>query len=346
MVNRFVLNTISYHGSSAIKEIPGEIQHHGYTKEFVCSDPDLVKFGITDMVTNLLDEAKIPWSLYSETKPNSTIHNVQDSVVAFKKFGADMIVAIGGSARAAGVIAENSEFFDVVSLEGVAPTKKHATFALAAPITAGTEAEVTINYVIADPKEARKFVCVGTNDISEITVVDPDRMASVPAVLTAATGMDAPTHAIEGYTTTAALEPSDMFRYKATEAISHNLRDAYAEPKRRAVRKWRLASASRAGASRTSAWASTTQWRISSLHTMTPRTALSAQCSCRSQWGSTSRPWLTAWQRSPLLWASTLTVCPPTLPQTPQCTMPLNPRDASHDEIVELFCKVMLQAYY
>jgi lactaldehyde reductase len=232
MVNRFVLNTISYHGSSAIKEIPGEIQHHGYTKEFVCSDLDLVKLGITDKVTNLLDEAKIPWSLYSETKPNSTIHNVQDGVVTFKKFGADMIVAIGGSVRAADVIAENSEFFDVVSLEGIAPTKKHATFALAAPITAGTEAEVTINYVIADPKEARKFVCVDTNDIPEITVVDPGMMALVLAGLTAATGMDTPTHAIEGYTTTAALELSDMFRYKATETISHNLRDAYAEAKR------------------------------------------------------------------------------------------------------------------
>ncbi|WP_256436838.1 iron-containing alcohol dehydrogenase [Atopobium sp. oral taxon 416] len=232
MVNRFVLNTISYHGSSAIKEIPGEIQHHGYTKEFVCSDLDLVKLGITDKVINLLDEAKILWSLYSEDKPNPMIHNVQDGVVAFKKSGADMIVAIGGSARAADVIAENSEFSDVVSLEGIAPTKKHATLALAAPITAGTEAEVTINYVIADPKEVRKFVCVDTNDIPEITVVDPDMMALVLAGLTAATGMDTPTHAIEGYTTTAALELSDMFRYKATETISHNLRDAYAEAKR------------------------------------------------------------------------------------------------------------------
>jgi lactaldehyde reductase len=236
MVNRFVLNTISYHGAGAIKEIPGEISRRGYKKAFVCSDPDLVKFGVTSKVTDLLDEAKIPWSLYSETKPNPTIQNVQDGVAAFKASGADMIVTIGGgssmdTAKAIGVIVENPEFADVRSLEGVAPTKKHAVFTIAVPTTAGTAAEVTINYVITDPEKVRKFVCVDTNDIPEVAVVDPEMMASMPAGLTAATGMDALTHAIEGYTTKGAWELSDMFHYKAIQLISQNLRDAYAEAK-------------------------------------------------------------------------------------------------------------------
>ncbi len=236
MVNRFVLNTISYHGAGAIKEIPGEISRRGYKKAFVCSDPDLVKFGVTSKVTDLLDEAKIPWSLYSEIKPNPTIQNVQDGVAAFKASGADMIVTIGGgssmdTAKAIGVIVENPEFADVRSLEGVAPTKRHAVFTIAVPTTAGTAAEVTINYVITDPEKVRKFVCVDTNDIPEVAVVDPEMMASMPAGLTAATGMDALTHAIEGYTTKGAWELSDMFHYKAIQLISQNLRDAYAEAK-------------------------------------------------------------------------------------------------------------------
>lgn len=235
-VNRFVLNTISYHGAGAIKEIPGELTRRGYKKVFICSDADLVKFGVTTKVTNLLDEAGIAWSLYSDIKPNPTIKNVQDGVAAFKAAEADSIVTIGGgssmdTAKAIGIIVENPEFADVVSLEGVAPTKKHATFTIAVPTTAGTAAEVTINYVITDPDKVRKFVCVDTNDIPEVAVVDPEMMASMPAGLTAATGMDALTHAIEGYTTRGAWELSDMFHYKAIQLISANLRDAVAEAK-------------------------------------------------------------------------------------------------------------------
>ena len=236
MVNRFVLNTISYHGSGAIKEIPGELSRRGLTKAFVCSDPDLVKFGVTAKVTDLLDEAGFPYVVYSEIKPNPTIKNVQDGVAAMADSGADCIIAIGGgssmdTAKAIGVIHENPEFADVRSLEGVADTKNHATFTIAVPTTAGTAAEVTINYVITDPEKVRKFVCVDTNDIPEVAVVDPEMMASMPAGLTAATGMDALTHAIEGYTTKGAWELSDMFHYKAIQLISQNLRDAYAEAK-------------------------------------------------------------------------------------------------------------------
>ncbi len=234
MAHRFVLNNISYHGSGAIREIPGEIQRRGYKKAFVCSDPDLVRFGVTARVTDLLDEAGIAWSLYSEIKPNPTVQNVKDGVEAFRESGADMIVAIGGgssmdTAKAIGVIAENPEFADVVSLEGVADTKRHATFTIAVPTTAGTAAEVTINYVITDPDKVRKFVCVDTNDIPEVAVVDPDMMASMPAGLTAATGMDAMTHAVEGYTTLGAWELSDMFHYEAIRLIGEHLRDAVAE---------------------------------------------------------------------------------------------------------------------
>ena len=235
-VNRFVLNTISYHGKGAIKAIPGEISRRGYKKAFVCSDPDLVKFGVTAKVTNELDAAGIPWTLYSEIKPNPTIQNVKDGVEAYKASGADMMVAIGGGSsmdtcKGIGVIIENPEFADVTSLEGVAPTKKHATFTIAVPTTAGTAAEVTINYVVTDPEKVRKFVCVDTNDIPEVAVVDPDMMASMPAGLTAATGMDALTHAIEGYTTKGAWELSDMFHFKAIQLISQHLRDSVAEAK-------------------------------------------------------------------------------------------------------------------
>lgn len=235
-VNRFVLNNISYHGAGAIKEIPGEIKRRGYSKALVCSDPDLVVFGVTAKVTDVLDAEGIAWSLYDQIKPNPTIQNVKDGVAAFKASGADMIVAIGGgssmdTAKGIGVIVENPDFEDVVSLEGVADTKKHAAFTIAVPTTAGTAAEVTINYVVTDPDKVRKFVCVDVNDIPDVAIVDPDMMASMPAGLTAATGMDALTHAIEGYTTKGAWELSDMFHLKAIELISKNLRDSVKEAK-------------------------------------------------------------------------------------------------------------------
>ena len=236
MANRIVLNTISYHGAGAIQEIPGELQRRGYKKVFVCTDPDLVKFGVAAKVTDLLDEAGIAYSVYSDIKPNPTIQNVTDGVEAFKAAEADSIVTIGGgsamdTAKAIGVIITNPEFADVRSLEGVAPTKNHAVFTIAVPTTAGTAAEVTINYVITDVEKVRKFVCVDTNDAPEVAVVDPEMMATMPAGLTASTGMDALTHAIEGYTTKGAWEMSDMFHLKAIELISKNLRDAVAEAK-------------------------------------------------------------------------------------------------------------------
>ncbi len=236
MANRIVLNTISYHGAGAIAEIPGELQRRGCKKVFVCTDPDLVKFGVAAKVTDLLDEAGIAYSVYSDIKPNPTIQNVTDGVEAFKAAEADSIVTIGGgsamdTAKAIGVIITNPEFADVRSLEGVAPTKNHAVFTIAVPTTAGTAAEVTINYVITDVEKVRKFVCVDTNDAPEVAVVDPEMMATMPAGLTASTGMDALTHAIEGYTTKGAWEMSDMFHLKAIELISKNLRDAVAEAK-------------------------------------------------------------------------------------------------------------------
>ncbi|MBS5499841.1 MAG: lactaldehyde reductase [Collinsella stercoris] len=236
MANRIVLNTISYHGAGAIAEIPGELQRRGYKKVFVCTDPDLVKFGVAAKVTDLLDETGIAYSVYSDIKPNPTIQNVTDGVEAFKAAEADSIVTIGGgsamdTAKAIGVIITNPEFADVRSLEGVAPTKNHAVFTIAVPTTAGTAAEVTINYVITDVEKVRKFVCVDTNDAPEVAVVDPEMMATMPAGLTASTGMDALTHAIEGYTTKGAWEMSDMFHLKAIELISKNLRDAVAEAK-------------------------------------------------------------------------------------------------------------------
>ena len=236
MANRFVLNNISYHGKGAIQEVPGEIIRRGYKKAFVASDPDLVKFGVAAKVTDLLDEAGIAWELFSDIKANPTIKNVQDGVAAFKASGADCIVAVGGgsamdTAKGIGIIAENPEFADVVSLEGVADTKNHATFTIAVATTAGTAAEVTINYVVTDPEKERKFVCVDVNDIPDVAVVDPDMMASMPAGLTAATGMDALTHAIEGYTTRGAWQLSDMFHLEAIRTISSNLRDSYAEAK-------------------------------------------------------------------------------------------------------------------
>lgn len=231
MADRIVLNSISYHGSGAVKEIVPEIRRGGYTKIFVTSDPDLVKFGVTAKVTDLLDEAGIAYTVYSGIKPNPTIQNVKDGVEAFKKADADAIVAIGGgssmdTAKAIGIIIANPEFSDVRSLEGVADTKNHAVPTVAVPTTAGTAAEVTINYVITDPEKERKFVCVDTNDIPYIAVVDPDMMSSMPAGLTACTGMDALTHAIEGYITKAAFEMTDMFHLEAIRLISQNLRSA------------------------------------------------------------------------------------------------------------------------
>ena len=231
MAQRIVLNTISYHGKGAIKEIPAEITARSLKKVFVCTDPDLLKFGVAKKVTDILDENKIDYVVFSEIKPNPTIENVLDGVKAFKESGADSIVAIGGgsamdTAKAIGIIIENPEFADVRSLEGVAPTKNHATFTIAVPTTAGTAAEVTINYVITDVEKKRKFVCVDVHDIPEVAVVDPDMMASMPKGLTAATGMDALTHAIEGYITKGAWEMTDMFHLKAIELISKHLRGA------------------------------------------------------------------------------------------------------------------------
>jgi lactaldehyde reductase len=231
MAQRIVLNTISYHGKGAIAEIPNEIKARGYKKVFVCTDPDLIKFGVAAKVTDVLAEASVPYEIFSNIKANPTIENVLDGVKAFKDSGADSIVAIGGgsamdTAKAIGIIIENPEFSDVRSLEGVAPTKNHATFTIAVPTTAGTAAEVTINYVITDVEKKRKFVCVDVHDIPEIAVVDPDMMASMPKGLTAATGMDALTHAIEGYITKGAWEMTDMFHLKAIELISKHLRGA------------------------------------------------------------------------------------------------------------------------
>ena len=231
MANRFVLNETSYHGKGAIKEIATEIKGRGFKKAFVCSDPDLVKFGVTKKVLDVLEGAKIPYELYSNIKPNPTIENVQTGVKAFKESGADCLVAIGGgssmdTAKAIGIIIANPEFSDVRSLEGVAPTKNKAVPIIAVPTTAGTAAEVTINYVITDAEKNRKMVCVDVHDIPVVAIIDPDMMSTMPKGLTAATGMDALTHAIEGYITKGAWELSDMFHLKAIEIISKSLRGA------------------------------------------------------------------------------------------------------------------------
>lgn len=231
MVNRFVLNETSYHGAGAIKEIATEVNGRGFKKAFVCSDPDLIKFGVTKKVTDVLDNADIDYEIYSEIKPNPTIENVQTGVAAFKASGADCIIAIGGgssmdTAKAIGIIIKNPDFADVRSLEGVAPTTNKCVPIIAVPTTAGTAAEVTINYVITDTQKNRKMVCVDPKDIPVVAVVDPDMMSSMPKGLTAATGMDALTHAIEGYITAGAWELSDMFHLKAIEIISNSLRGA------------------------------------------------------------------------------------------------------------------------
>lgn len=231
MSNRFVLNETSYHGAGAINDIAPEVKDRGFKKCFVCSDPDLIKFGVTKKVTDVLDGASIPYEVYSEIKPNPTVENVKSGVAAFKASGADCIIAIGGgssmdTAKAIGIIIKNPEFEDVVSLEGVAPTTNKCVPIIAVPTTAGTAAEVTINYVITDTEKNRKMVCVDPKDIPVIAVVDPDMMSTMPKGLTAATGMDALTHAIEGYITKGAWELSDMFHLKAIEIIAANLRGA------------------------------------------------------------------------------------------------------------------------
>lgn len=231
MVNRFVLNETSYHGAGAIQSIPDEIKGRGFKKAFVCSDPDLIKFNVTKKVTDILENAGIDYEIYSEIKANPSVANVKTGVEAFKASGADCIVAIGGgssmdTAKAIGIIITNPEFGDVVSLEGVAETKNKAVPIIAVPTTAGTAAEVTINYVITDEEKHRKMVCVDVHDIPVVAVVDPDMMSSMPKGLTAATGMDALTHAIEGYITAGAWELSDIFHLKAIEVIARSLRGA------------------------------------------------------------------------------------------------------------------------
>ena len=231
MANRFVLNEMSYHGAGAIQEISGEAKSRKFEKAFVCSDPDLIKFGVTKKVLDVLDNAQLAYEVYSDIKPNPSIENVQTGVEAYKKSGADYLIAIGGgssmdTAKAIGIIINNPEFEDVVSLEGVAPTKNKSVPIFAVPTTAGTAAEVTINYVITDVAKNRKMVCVDPKDIPVVAIEDPDMMSSMPKGLTAATGMDALTHAIEGYITAGAWELSDMFHLKAIEIISRSLRGA------------------------------------------------------------------------------------------------------------------------
>lgn len=231
MANKIVLNEVSYHGKGAILSVPEEAKGRGFKKAFVCSDPDLIKFNVTKKVTDLLDKEGLPYEIYSDIKANPTIENVQNGVAAFKKSGADYIIAIGGgssmdTSKAIGIIIANPEFEDVRSLEGLSATKKPSVPIFAIPTTAGTAAEVTINYVITDVEKKRKFVCVDPHDIPVVAFVDPDMMSSMPKGLTASTGMDALTHAIEGYTTKGANTITDMFNLKAIELIAKSLRGA------------------------------------------------------------------------------------------------------------------------
>ncbi len=231
MANRFVSNAISYHGKGAIQEIPAIISAKGFKKAFIATDPDLIKFGVTKKVTDILDAEGLDYEIYSDIKPNPTIENVQSGVAAYKASGADYMIAIGGGSsmdtgKAIGIIINNPEFADVRSLEGVAPTKNRTVFTIAVPTTAGTAAEATINYVITDVERKRKFVCVDVNDIPDIAIVDPDMMSTMPKGLTAATGMDALTHAIEGYTTKAAWALPDCLNLEAIRLIAKSLRGA------------------------------------------------------------------------------------------------------------------------
>ena len=231
MANRIMLNQTSYHGAGAIKEIPGEVKSRGFKKALICCGPTLLKHGVIANVTDLLDQAGLAYEIYSDIKPNPTIENVVDGVAAFKAAGADYLIAIGGgspmdTSKAIGIIINNPEFADVRSLEGVADTKNPCVPIIAVPTTAGTAAEVTINYVITDVERKRKFVCVDPHDMPIVAVVDPEMMDSMPQGLTASTGMDALTHAIEGYTTLGAWEMTDMFHLEAIKLISRSLRGA------------------------------------------------------------------------------------------------------------------------
>ena len=231
MANKIVLNEVSYHGKGAILNVPEEAKGRGFKKAFICSDPDLIKFNVTKKVTDLLDKEGLSYEIYSDIKANPTIQNVQNGVAAFKKSGADYIIAIGGgssmdTSKAIGIIITNPQFEDVRSLEGLSATKKPSVPIFAIPTTAGTAAEVTINYVITDVEKKRKFVCVDPHDIPVVAFVDPDMMSSMPKGLTASTGMDALTHAIEGYTTKGANTITDMFNLKAIELIAQSLRGA------------------------------------------------------------------------------------------------------------------------
>lgn len=231
MANRFVLNETSYHGAGAIGAISEEALRRGFKKALVCSDPDLIKFGVTKKVTDILDAAGLAYEIYSDIKANPTIENVQNGVAAFQAAGADYLIAVGGgssmdTAKGIGIVIANPEFADIRSLEGVAPTKNKSVPIFAVPTTAGTAAEVTINYVVTDAEKDRKMVCVDVNDIPVVAFVDPDMMSTMPKGLTAATGMDALTHAIEGYITAGAWELSDMFHLKAIEIIARSLRAA------------------------------------------------------------------------------------------------------------------------
>ena len=236
MANRIMLNQTSYHGAGAINEIPGEVKSHGFKKALICCGPSLLKHGTVAKVTDILDKEGLAYATFADIKPNPTIENVQAGVEAFKAAGADYIIAIGGgspmdTAKAIGIIINNPEFADVRSLEGVAPTSRPCVPIIAVPTTAGTAAEVTINYVITDVEKKRKFVCVDPHDMPIVAVVDPDMMATMPASLAASTGMDALTHAIEGYTTAAAWEMTDMFHLEAIKLIAANLRGAVAGDK-------------------------------------------------------------------------------------------------------------------
>lgn len=233
MANRFIANAVSYHGKGAINEIPGIVKAKGFRKAFIATDPDLVRFGVTAKVTDILDKEGMEYVIYSDIKPNPTIENVQGGVEAYKTSGADYMITVGGGSpmdtgKAIGIIINNPEFSDVRSLEGVAPTKNPTVYTIAVPTTAGTAAEATINYVITDVERKRKFVCVDVNDIPNVAIVDPDMMATMPKGLTAATGMDALTHAIEGYTTKGAWEIPDCLNLEAIRLISKSLRSAVA----------------------------------------------------------------------------------------------------------------------
>lgn len=307
MANCITLNQTSYHGAGAIQNIPAEVTAHGFKKAFVCCGPNILKRGVTAKVTDLLDEAGMAYEIFSDIKANPTIENVQNGVEAFKASGADYIIAIGGgspmdTAKAIGIIINNPEFADVRSLEGVAPTTKPSVPIIAVPTTAGTAAEVTINYVIKDDEKQRKFVCVDTKDIPIVAIVDPDMMSGMPYGLTAATGMDALTHAIEGYITKAAWEMTDMFHIKAIEIISRSLRAACEnDPKR--GKTWLSDNILPDRDSPMSDWVSYIPWRTLWEQCMIHRTAWPMRSCCRLSWHTMPTPQEPNIKTSPSPWA-------------------------------------------